>query len=211
MPTPEEKARQVIDQRLLEAGWVLQDRDQFDRNAALGVAVREFATPAGPCDYLLVVEGKAAGVIEAKPAGTTLSGVAEQSEGYAAELPKHLARWGEPLPFLYESTGIETNFRDQRDPKPRSRSVFAFHRPETLLGWLKGRKETERFKRFAYKDLIARDKLNLDIFWLKDDSLTDAENLPAPEVLAAEIVETLEAALEEFRAVALELNKRPAK
>jgi type I restriction enzyme M protein len=75
----------------------------------------------------------------------------------------------------------------------------------------RGRKESERFRKFAYKDLVARDKLNLDIFWLKDDSLTDAENLPAPEVLADEIVETLEAALEEFRAVAETLKNRPGR
>ncbi len=74
----------------------------------------------------------------------------------------------------------------------------------------KGRKESERFKRFAYDELVKRDKLNLDIFWLKDDSLTASENLPAPDVLAAEIVETLEAALEEFRAVADDLKTRMA-
>ncbi|MDG4648020.1 type I restriction-modification enzyme R subunit C-terminal domain-containing protein [Roseibacterium sp. SDUM158017] len=109
----------------------------MNRNAALGVAVREFSLPAGPCDYLLFVEGKAAGVIEAKKAGVTLSGVAEQSERYMAKLPNHLARWQETLRFDYESTGDETFFRDMRDPKPRSRRLFAFHKPETLLAWLK--------------------------------------------------------------------------
>ncbi|MCJ9428066.1 type I restriction-modification system subunit M [Kordiimonas marina] len=67
------------------------------------------------------------------------------------------------------------------------------------------REETERFRRFSYEELIARDKLNLDIFWLKDDSLEDLENLPEPDVLAAEIVENLEAALEQFRSVNAEL------
>lgn len=67
------------------------------------------------------------------------------------------------------------------------------------------RKETERFRRFKYEDLIARDKLNLDIFWLKDDSLEDIDSLPAPDIIAAEIVENLEAALEQFRGVAEEL------
>jgi len=61
--------------------------------------------------------------------------------------------------------------------------------------------ETERFRRFTYEEIVARDKANLDIFWLKDESLEDSENLPAPAELAAEIVESLEAALEEFRAV----------
>ncbi|MBI1179200.1 MAG: N-6 DNA methylase [Alphaproteobacteria bacterium] len=67
------------------------------------------------------------------------------------------------------------------------------------------RKETERFRRFSYEELAQRDKLNLDIFWLKDDSLEDIDSLPAPDVLAAEIVENLEAALEQFRSVSLEL------
>lgn len=71
------------------------------------------------------------------------------------------------------------------------------------------RQETERFRRFGYEDLVARDKLNLDIFWLKDDSLEDLDSLPEPEVLAAEIVENLEAALEQFRSVAGELAGTP--
>ena len=63
------------------------------------------------------------------------------------------------------------------------------------------RKETERSKRFTYAEIVARDKANLDILWLKDDSLEDSENLSVPALLAAEIVESLQAALEEFRAV----------
>jgi type I restriction enzyme M protein len=69
------------------------------------------------------------------------------------------------------------------------------------------RKETERFKAFAYDDLVKRDKASLDIFWLKDDSLEDAANLPAPEVIAAEIVEDLQAALDEFALIAEDLRK----
>jgi type I restriction enzyme R subunit len=75
---PEQQARENIDRLLTQAGWVLQDRSAFNRNAALGVAVREFPLPAGSCDYLLFVAGKAAGVIEAKKSGVTLSGVADQ-------------------------------------------------------------------------------------------------------------------------------------
>jgi type I restriction enzyme M protein len=67
------------------------------------------------------------------------------------------------------------------------------------------RQETERFRRFSYEDLVKRDKLNLDIFWLKDESLGDGDNLPPPHEIAAEIVENLEAALEQFRSVAAEL------
>ncbi|MBY6109972.1 DEAD/DEAH box helicase family protein [Halomonas sp. DP1Y21-3] len=137
MQQPEQQARTKIDRLLTDSGWVLQDRDSFDRNAALGVAVREFPLPAGFCDYLLFVDGKAAGVIEAKKAGVTLSGVAEQSAKYMTKLPEHLASWGELLIYDYESTGEETFFCNQRDPKARSRRLFAFHRPETLHEWLR--------------------------------------------------------------------------
>jgi type I restriction enzyme M protein len=69
------------------------------------------------------------------------------------------------------------------------------------------RNETERFKSFDYDDLVKRDKASLDIFWLKDDSLEDAANLPAPDVIAAEIVEDLQAALDEFALIAEDLRK----
>lgn len=133
---PEELARTKIDTLLQRAGWVLQDAQDFNRTAALGVAVREFQLPAGPCDYLLFVAGKAAGVIEAKKAGVTLSGVAEQSARYMVTLPEHMKRWDAQIIFDYESTGDETFFRDVRDPLPRSRRVFAFHTPEALHAWL---------------------------------------------------------------------------
>ncbi len=135
--TPEDQARVAIDGLLVAAGWVLQDMAEFNRNAAEGVAVREFPLPGGACDYLLFVGGKACGVIEAKKAGVTLSGVAEQAARYMAALPEHVARWADRLVFDYESTGAETYFRDTRDPKPRSRRVFAFHQPRTLHAWLK--------------------------------------------------------------------------
>jgi type I restriction enzyme R subunit len=111
---------------------VLQNNSDFDRNAAEGVAVREFSLPNGPCDYLLFIGGKAAGVIEAKKLGSTLSGVAEQSAKYVSKLPEHLARWSDQLIFHFESTGEESFFCDKRDPKSRSRRVFAFHQPHTL-------------------------------------------------------------------------------
>ena len=134
---PEARARELIDAQLAAAGWLVQDRDAFNRTAGLGVAVREFPLPTGPCDYLLFVDGKACGVIEAKPEGVTLSGVADQAGGYQSGLPASLARWGDPLRFDYEASGAETLFSDRVDPQQRSRRVFAFHRPETLHGWLK--------------------------------------------------------------------------
>ncbi len=133
---PEEKARQNIDKLLEAAGWAVQDKKDLNLGAALGVAVREFPLKNGYADYLLFVDRKAAGVVEAKPEGTTLSGVAEQTLGYIAGIPDNLPHVQEPLPFAYESTGIETYFRDMRDEDPRSRRLFAFHKPETLMEWL---------------------------------------------------------------------------
>jgi type I restriction enzyme R subunit len=134
--TPEEKARGQIDAQLAASGWVVQDYKTLDFTASRGIAVREVPLTTGPCDYLLLVDRKAVGVIEAKKAGTTLSTVADQSGRYANSLPDLLKHGvtGE-LPFLYESTGVETFFRDERDPAPRSRRVFTFHRPETLANW----------------------------------------------------------------------------
>jgi len=134
--TPEEKAREKIDQLLQAAGWTLQNCQDLNLGASLGVAIREFPLPSGHADYLLFVNRTAVGAVEAKPEGTTLSGVAEQTEKYVTRLPEHLPKVQEPLPFGYESTGIETYFRDLRDPEPRSRRVFAFHKPETLQDWL---------------------------------------------------------------------------
>ncbi len=132
MPTPEELARIHIDKQLTACGWVIQDMSGLNRYASLGVAVREFPLQTGEADYLLFVDGKAVGVVEAKPEGTTLSGVAEQAGNYVTGLPQNIPHVTLPLPFQYESTGVETLFRDNRDPSPRSRRVFAFHRPDTL-------------------------------------------------------------------------------
>lgn len=133
---PEEEAREIIDDLLSEAGWTIQDYRRLNLGASLGIAVREFPTKTGPADYVLFVDRKAVGVIEAKPVGTTLSGVAEQSEGYMSDLPEDVPHIQLPLPFGYESTGRETFFRDIRDPDARSRRVFAFHKPETLAEWI---------------------------------------------------------------------------
>jgi len=132
----EDKAREKIDELLEAAGWEIQDLEELNLGSSPGVAIREFPLKSGPTDYLLFVDREAVGVIEAKPFGTTLSGVAEQSQKYITGVPENLPHVQEPLPFAYESTGIETNFRDTRDPEPCSRRVFAFHKPETLKEWL---------------------------------------------------------------------------
>ena len=134
--TPEEKARQQIDKMLDAAGWKVQDLRELNLGAALGVAIREFPLKSGEADYLLFVDRKAVGVIEAKPEGDTLSGVHDQSEKYSAGVPANLPHVQEPLPFTYEGTGVETQFSDLRDPDPRQRRLFSFHRPETLQEWI---------------------------------------------------------------------------
>ena len=117
MPTPESLARQQIDQLLAASSWSVQDRAATDLYASRGVAVREFPVAGGFADYMLFVDRKAVGVVEAKKVGTTLSGVAEQAGSYAAGLPQNIPHVGtDKLPFVYESTGVETFFRDERDP-----------------------------------------------------------------------------------------------
>jgi type I restriction enzyme R subunit len=135
LPTPEQVARRKIDELLTAAGWVVQDYKHINLCASQGVAVREFPTESGPADYVLFVDRQALGVVEAKPEGTTLRGVAEQTSRYQTDFPEDIPSVELPLPFGYESTGTETFFVDLRDPDYRSRRVFAFHKPETLGEW----------------------------------------------------------------------------
>ena len=143
--TPEQQARVSIDALLTAAGWHVCNLADANIHAGSGtvkgVAIREFPLNPGfgVADYLLYVNGKAAGVIEAKKQGTTLTGVELQSARYAQGLPASLPAWVRPLPFSYESTGIETHFTQGLDPEPRARAVFAFHQPATLAGWLQAR------------------------------------------------------------------------
>ena len=134
---PEQQARDNIDALLTQAGWVVQSARKIDLNAGSGQAVREYQTDVGPADYVLFVGKKAVGVIEAKreEEGQRLTAHEAQTEGYAAAKLKWVNNQ-QPLSFLFESTGIITRFTDGRDPKPRSREVFNFHRPETLKEWL---------------------------------------------------------------------------
>ncbi|MDZ4146076.1 MAG: type I restriction-modification enzyme R subunit C-terminal domain-containing protein [Burkholderiales bacterium] len=140
--TPEAQARAHIDALLTAAGWhvcnVAEANIHAGDGAVKGVAIREFPlnTGYGFADYLLYVNGKACGVIEAKKQGATLTGVELQSSRYAQGLPAALPAWRRPLPFVWESTGVETHFTNGLDPEPRARSVFAFFRPELLVQWL---------------------------------------------------------------------------
>ena len=134
---PEQIARDKIDRMLLEAGWIVQDKNRVNLAACVGVAVREYLTDVGPADYVLFVDRKPVGIIEAKreEEGHKLTVVEEQSKEYAKSKLKYLDNG--PLPFVYESTGTITRFTDYRDPKPRGRNVFSFHKPETFAEWLK--------------------------------------------------------------------------
>ena len=136
MVTPEEEARQKIDDMLIDSGWVIQDYDQRNLSAGLGIAVREYPTSDGPADYVLFVDGVVVGVVEAKKFGVTLSGIVDQSERYLDGLYEKFSDLKQKPPFSYETTGIKTKFADRRDPDYRSRYVFTFHRPEQLKKWL---------------------------------------------------------------------------
>jgi type I restriction enzyme R subunit len=135
--TPEQKARREIDAQLLASGWIVQDRADVDLTAGRGIAVREFPMKPGFgfADYLLYVDRKALGAVEAKAEGT-LTGVEAQSAKYAAGLPDNLPAHRRPLPFLFESNGSVTFLTNGLDPKPRSRKVFSFPRPESFAEWL---------------------------------------------------------------------------
>jgi len=133
---PEEEARQRIDALLEAAGWRVQDVSQLDLGAELGVAVRRFPMDSGRADYLLFVDRKAVGLIQTRLEGAAPGGVAEQPGEYLIGLPEGVPRALFPLAFAYESTGVETFFRDERDPGYYPRRVFTFHQPGTLCDWL---------------------------------------------------------------------------
>jgi type I restriction enzyme R subunit len=135
---PEDIAREQIDRMLTSAGWAVQDAKAVNLYAEQGVAIRKFELKPGfgTADYLLYVDGQAAGVIEVKKAGSTLTGVEIQSAKYSKGLPDSLPAWTRTLSFCYQSTGIETRFTNGFDPEPCSRQVFFFHKPETFADWL---------------------------------------------------------------------------
>ena len=131
--TPELGARREIDRQLQQCGWIVQDRNELNISAGLGVVVREFPLLVGEADYLLYLDATAAGVIDAKPEGFTLTGVERQSLKYVSALPAGVPAHRLPLPFCYETTGTTTQFTNLLEPYARSRQVFTFHRPDALL------------------------------------------------------------------------------
>lgn len=131
---PEGKARDVIDQRLKQAGWGVQDYRDINLGAGLGIAVREHPTDSGPADYLLYVNRQPVGVIEAKKDQSILTLHESQTARYANSKLKW-SKKEKPLVFLFEATGLMIHFTDLRDPAPRARELFHFYKPETLLQW----------------------------------------------------------------------------
>lgn len=131
--TPEQEARIVIDEKLKMSGWQVQNVNQLNLLAGLGVAVREFPTSTGPVDYVLFINGEPVGVIEAKKssAGENITVVEEQSSRYANSTFKWINR-DHSIRFAYEATDKLVKFTDYKDIKYRSRKVFSFHRPEYL-------------------------------------------------------------------------------
>ena len=154
---PEQVARDIIDKQLIACGWVIQDKDKINLNVSSGVVVRYYLTHGGKeTDYVMFVDKKPVGVIEAKreEEGVRLTVHETQSEEYATSKLKYLNN--DPLPFVYESTGDVTRFTDFRDPKPRSRPLFTFHRPETFRSWLKKEKSLRMICRyFQKKDFVS--------------------------------------------------------
>ena len=167
---PEDQARLDIDKMLANSGWIIQDYEDRNLSAGLGVAVREYPLSKDNADYALFIDSQPVGVVEAKKYGHTLSGVVEQSEKYLDGLHEKFANAPIRPPFSYETTGIETKFADRRDPNYRSRYVFSFHRPELLQGWLK----EEKTLRARLQDIPKLDYENLRT--CQTEAITNLEN-----------------------------------
>ena len=135
--TPENRAREKIDALLVQSGWTVQDYGEMNLTLP-AVAVREFKLSRGHgfADYLLFVDGVAVGVCEAKKVGVSVRNVEVQTQKYVEGLPPDLDAPHKPLPFAYISTGEETAFINLLDPRPRTREVWSFHRPDTMREWL---------------------------------------------------------------------------
>jgi len=146
--TPEQIARDQIDEMLEKAGWAVQNKSEIDFSVSPGIAVREYPTGEGPADYVLFLDGpNPVGIIEAKRAeeGQHLNVVQEQAENYAQAGLKYVE--DQAIYFIYVSNGTITKFTDKRDPKPRAREVFSFHKPTTLRKMIKeGRSLRQRLQ-----------------------------------------------------------------
>jgi len=166
--TPEAKARQLIDQKLEKAGWIIQDLKALNLSAGRGVVVREYPTDTGPADYVLFVDRVACGVIEAKKdvSGENLTVAESQTQRYAMANLK----WRKddvPLRFLFEATGQIIRFTDNGDPAPRSREIFHFFQPPQLAEWLARPNTLRRRLRDAMPRLLEENLRNCQITAVK--------------------------------------------
>ena len=173
--TPEAKARQIIDKKLIQSGWLIQDLRQINLSVGVGVAVREFPTSTGPVDYALFVNGCPVGVLEAKKtdSGENLTTVEEQSSRYAHSTLKYVGS-DYRIRFAYEATDKMIRFTDYNDIKFRSRKIYSFHRPETLRYYL-SQPDTIRnyMKQFPPLDETGFRKCQITAIKNLDQSLAD--------------------------------------
>lgn len=176
--TPEQKARKIIDEKLLTSGWTIQDVKRLNPNAAVGVAVREFPTDTGPVDYALFVNGTPVGVIEAKKSeeGENITTVEGQSSRYANSTFKWI-KCEYKIRFAYEATDKLTRFTDYNDEKYRSRTVFSFHRPETLASLIR-RNDTIRNNMKHFPEFDGAGFRDCQITAIKTLDKSLAENKP---------------------------------
>ena len=141
---PEDSARKNIDRQLEAAGWCVQDRKNLNFGADLGVAIREFSLKSGLADYALFVNRKLVGVVEAKPEGTTLSGVAEQSQKYLTGVPENLPHAGDTLPL---PTRLRVSRRSFEMSAIRIRVPDGYLHFTSLKSFRSGLKRKERLER----------------------------------------------------------------
>lgn len=129
---PEDKARHELINPLLEkCGWEIQSKNSAKITSSLGVAIEYFQMGRDEADYVLFVDGKAVGIIEAKKQSEgSLIAKEGQAEKYAESTPNWVEKIDEKLPFCYIATGSKIRFTNYWDPEPRSREVFAFHTPK---------------------------------------------------------------------------------
>jgi type I restriction enzyme M protein len=224
MPTPEELARQNIDKLLTQCGRQVQKRSEINLSAGRGIAITEGLLKGG--DNVLF-EGGAGETVRREllkqadvhtllrlPTGIFYAQGVKANVLFFDRKPAAEKPWTEKL-WIYD---LRTNKHFTLKENPMMRSDLDDF-VNCYLGGKNGdttpllqrnrheRKESERFKGYTYEELSTRDKLNLDIFWLKDESLEDSANLPPPDVIAAEIVEDLQAALTQFAEIANDLKK----
>ena len=176
--TPEEKARLVIDEKLRKSGWIIQDVKELSLSAGIGIAVREFPTSTGEADYALFIDGKPVGVVEVKreEKGESITDVEVQSGRYARSIFKWV-KSDYTIRFAYEATNKLIRYTDYKDIKYRSRTVFAFHRPETLQV-LMNQRDTIRNNMKHFPLLDERGFRKCQINAIKNLDISFAENRP---------------------------------